>query len=225
MTSEHPTTAEDPTTQLRRLATHWAAAADRAFATGLTDPAAYARTTRLVSAVVQTLRERGDGADALLAAWRERHDLTAGVAATDELLTTDGLVVDDVAGAAFAMRHREVATAIAQEGRLAALAEHVGRTAWVVLEESGPFGGDPFVPYRRLEVDADRGEAVLVTTRPNDDFTAPVHVVEELHFDPATGALRPLVGDHGTLDPREFDSAEGRESHVAAVRGDPEDTP
>lgn len=225
MTSEQPTAAEDPTTQLRRLATQWAAAADRAFAAGLTDPAAYARTTRLVSAVVQTLRERGDGADALIAAWHERHDLTIGVAATDEILTTDGLVVDDVAGAAFAMRHREVAAAIAQERRLAALAEHAGRTAWAVLEESGPFGGDPFVPYRRLEVNADRGEAVLVTTRPNDDFTEPVHIVEALHFDPATGALRPLVGDDSTMGPREFHSTEGRESHVAAVRGDPGDAP
>ena len=55
--------------------------------------------------------------------------------------------------------------------RLAALDDARGRgETWAVLEESGEPAGDPFLPYRRLEVDVATGRALLVSATPDDEF-------------------------------------------------------
>lgn len=208
----------DPAGALGELSARWAAAAEQAFASGLTDPTTYTRTLRLVSAVVAALRARGDDAQTLLAAWSERRGLVTAVADGDPALTLDGLHLESVAGAAFAMRHREVAETIAGARRLAALAEHDATVRWAVLEESGPSAGDPFVPYRRLEVDAAAGRAIRVSTRANDEFSAAVHLVEELGFDRSSGALLPPDDTTVAGDLHQFSSAAERERHVAALR-------
>ena len=59
-----------------------------------------------------------------------------------------------------------------------------------MLEESGSSGGDPFVPYRRVEAEPSTGRALLVTTRPDDTFTGCVHEVVTGHIDVRSGALR-----------------------------------
>lgn len=219
MHDPRPTTPQDPVETLRSLVRLWSASADQAFATGLTDPAAYARTIRLVTATVDALRARGDSAEELLAAWSDRGDLLAAVAEADELLTLEGLNHDAVAGAAFAMRHREVADAITRTRRLATLAASRPEDDWVVVEEAGPFDGDPYVPYRRLEIDQTEGRAILVSTHPDETFSAPVHVVELLQFDPTTGNLGPADDDATATEPQEFSRAEDRERHVAQLRG------
>ncbi len=203
---------------LHRLARAWSAAADRAFASGMADPESYVRTTRLAAAVTAALRARGRGAAPLLAAWAERAELVAEVARSEELLTAAGLDSEAVAGAAFAMRYREVAAELVLDRRLAALAAETADSGWTVVEESGYSPGDPYVPYRRLEVEPTTGHALLVTTRADDGFTACVHAVERLRMDLATGELHPPTADAAGLEPPEYPTAEEREAEVARAK-------
>ncbi|MDA0641037.1 hypothetical protein, partial [Nonomuraea ferruginea] len=161
--------ARQAASELLRL---WTAAAERAFAGSAHQPDIYLRTTRLVGAVAQRLRESGRGLEPLVEAWAEHRELVRRVVESSELLTSDGLDVEAVAGAAFAMRYREALEEVTLDDRLAALAQAAPGAGWLVLEESGYRPGDPFVPYRRLEVDPATGRALLVTTRPDETFTA-----------------------------------------------------
>ena len=163
-----------PQPSLEALARQWQAASDQVFTSALSDPAAYIRATRLVGAVVADLRTRGHGREALLEAWREHREVIVQVASDDDLLTTEGLDLTAVAGAAFAMRHREVAHDMANDARREALSR-LTPAAWAVLEESGYAPGDPFVPYRRLEVHPGTGRALLVTTSPDECYRTCTH--------------------------------------------------
>lgn len=191
----------------------WTAAAERAFSGGVHQPDLYLRTTRLVGAVAQRLRELGRGLEPLVEAWPGHRDLVRRVVESSELLTSDGLDVEAVAGAAFAMRYREALEEVTLDDRLAALAKAAPDSGWLVLEESGYRPGDPFVPYRRLEADPATGRALLVTTRPDDSFTACVHTVEEGRIDLETGRL-----DSGEPRFREFTSSEEREAWVTRLK-------
>jgi hypothetical protein len=197
----------------------WNAAADRAFSAGIHQPDVYLRTTRLVGAVARELRECARGVEPLLDAWREYREFVRRVAESSDLLTADGLDVEAVAGAAFAMRYREVLEQITLDVRLAALAKAAPGVGWLVLEESGYRPGDPFVPYRRLEVDPGTGRALLVTTRPNETFTECVHTVERGSIDLETGRL--AADDPGALwyGLHEVASDEEREALVARLKG------
>jgi hypothetical protein len=86
----------------------------------------------------------------------------------------------------------------------------------VVLDEVGDPAGDPFVAYRRLEVDPVTGSGVLVETRPDESFTGVVHTVHAVSVDPASGELN----TDNSAGYWEFDSAPAREEHVAALRAD-----
>lgn len=212
---------DEPGERLHALSHRWADASERAFAAGPANPAVYAGTIRLVRAVVDTLREDEASAAALLAAWDARSELVASVTAADDLVTTDGLEVELVVAAAFAMRHHEVLAETTRARRRETLADH-GAVGWAILEESGPHQGDPFVPYRRLEVDAGTGRAILATTHPDDTFTATIHRVEQLSFDRSSGQLTsaPTSQTWGEADtaPTEFPDAEAREQHIRGLR-------
>ncbi len=85
---------------------------------------------------------------------------------------------------------------------------------WLVLDEVGDPAGDPFIAYRRLEVDPVTGSGVLVETRPDESFTGVVHVVQRISVDPASGELT----TDNSAEYWEFDSAAAREEQVAALR-------
>jgi len=79
---------------------------------------------------------------------------------------------------------------------------------------AGDADGDPFIAYRRIEVDPVTGHGVLVETRPDDSFTRAIHEVHLICVDPHTGELKYDSAEKL----REFKSASERESHVAALR-------
>lgn len=212
----------EPAPDARRVASEllrgWNVAAERAFAAGIHQPDIYLRTTRLVGAVARRLRASGRGLEPLVEAWPEHRELVHRVVESSEVLTSDGLDVEAVAGAAFAMRYREVLEEVTLDDRLAALAKAAPGTGWLVLEESGYRPGDPFVPYRRLEADPATGRALLVTTRPDETFTACVHTVEQGRIDLETGRFasgEPGEPGHGL---HEVASAEEREAWVAQLK-------
>jgi hypothetical protein len=210
--------AADPRKAADDLARLWTAASEQVFTTGVHQPDIYVRTTRLVAAVVQELRGHGRGIEVLLGVWPEHSDLVRRVARSSDLLTTDGLDVEAVAGAAFAMRYREVLEETTLGDRLAALAAAPAGTGWLVLEESGYGPGDPFVPYRRLEADARTGRALLVTTRPDDAFTTCVHVVEQGFIDLETGRLMARGPHDAGQGVQEVGSGEEREALVERLK-------
>ncbi|WP_433499189.1 hypothetical protein ACQP1K_02180 [Sphaerimonospora sp. CA-214678] len=212
MTEPDPRPGGDLRAVAEQLSRLWVTTSERAFAAALHQPDVYVRTTRLVSAIVRELRRRGRGLTPLLEAWHGRHELVRGVAASDGALTVDGLNVETIAGTAFAMRYREVLEEITLDDRLAALAAGPRDGGWLVLEESGHAPGDPFVPYRRLEVDPRTGRALLITTRPDDTFTTCVHVVESGIVDLETGRLAAdTAGEPGNAA-HEVGTAEEREA-------------
>ena len=202
---------------LETLARQWRAAADQVFAAPLSDPQAYIRATRLVGAVATHLRTLGRGAAPLITAWSRHREIVLRVTADDDLLTTEGVDVTAVAATAFAMRHREVAHEIAVDARREAISQLPSAT-WSVLEEHGYAHGDPFVPYRRIEVHPATGRAILVTTAPDESYSACTHWVEALVVDVSTGEITAPVDAGGQTLVRQFASEFEREAHVAELK-------
>lgn len=198
-------------TELAALSRRWNDAAESAFATVLDRPDHYQRTARMVGALVAALRAEATDASGLLAAWDRRTDLLDTVAAGDDLLTMAGLDPDATAGAAFALRYRELLAVFAAEDRLRALRTTTPENGWVVVEEAGYRPGDPFVPYRRVEVELATGRSILVTTQPDEEFSACLHRVDVATVDLTTGRLRPHEDASST---RELASEEEREAYV-----------
>jgi hypothetical protein len=200
----------------------WQQAEEKLYSAATTRPDLYQRALLLVGAVVDRLRGLGAGTGALLAAAARGPELVTEVLEERGMSGTE-LDLDLVARAAMAMRHREVAVeqAVRRRLRLLAEAQRSGRS-WVVLEESGDFAGDPFLPYHRLEADAGSGRALLVTATPDEEFRASVHAVQPLRVDLATGDVEeadptaPAATSHPT--------AQEREDRAAALRELPADS-
>jgi hypothetical protein len=213
--SDPPDQTASAQPSLETLARQWRAAADQVFTAALHDPQVYIRATRLVGAVAAHLRALGRGAAPLIAAWGRHREIVLRVAADDDLLTTDGVDLTAVAAAAFAMRHREVAHEIAVDARREAMSR-LPSAAWSVLEEHGHAHGDPFIPYRRIEVHPATGRALLVTTAPDESYSACTHHVERLVIDVPTGEITAL--EDGQTIGRQFASESEREAHVAELK-------
>jgi hypothetical protein len=172
-----------------RLAVDWQTASEHAFGSVLLQPEVYQRTALLVGALLRRLREEGPGPAVLVGAWDRRRALVDELQTADPRLRGAGGNLELVAGAAFAMRYREVVDEINAAQRLSRIAAEVPSAGWVVLEESGESDGDPFMPYRRVEAEPSTGRALLVTTRPDDAFTGCVHEVVPGRLDLLSGAL------------------------------------
>ena len=210
----YPQWSDKDVASAARLAADWQAASERAFGVALQQPEVYQRTALIVGALVRRIREEGRGPGALVAAWERRRPLLEEVLADDARLGATRTDLELVAGAAFAMRYREVVAEIEAAQRLHRLATATPREGWVVLEESGFAAGDPFMAYRRVEAEPSTGRALLVTTRPDDTFTGCVHEIAVGRLDPASGEV---AWDHESADDT-FTEATSREAAVAALK-------
>jgi hypothetical protein len=171
-------------------------------------------------------------AAALVGAWDARAGGTGDAAVDGAALPLTAAEREGLTAAAFAIRHGEVIGWLAARRRRRAMGRaardaQVARNGqgagdggveggWLVLDEVGDPAGDPFIAYRRLEVDPVSGVGVLVETRPDESFTGVVHAVQRVSVDPASGEL---TTDNST-EYWEFDSAAAREEQVAALRAD-----
>jgi hypothetical protein len=173
------------------VAASWQRAETLAYSTVTERPDLYQQVVRLVRLTADHLQLLGPGTSALLSAGERGPELVAAVAEDSGIPVWD-LDLGVVAGAALALRYREVRGEQAARDRLRRVAE--GRSAGravVVVEESGDPTGDPFLPYTRLDVEVATGRAVLVTTLPDDDYRGVVHGVRAVQLDLASGAVRP----------------------------------
>jgi hypothetical protein len=227
---------DTPQVRLHLLGPQWMAMAEEAFAGVTQSPERYVAAGRWVAAWLDRLRALPPGraahlepgsqddveerdaaaAAALLDAWDSRESADSGAPVP---LTAGERAA--LTAAAFAIRYAEVADWLAARRRrraMTAARSAAGASAngprWLVLDEAGDPAGDPFITYRRLEVDPETGSGVLVETRPDDRFTGVIHQVRTALVDPNTGEL--IIDDKSRS--WEFHSAGERESLVGRLR-------
>jgi hypothetical protein len=179
-------------------------------------PDLYQGVISLVGATVSRLRTMEASTSALLDA-ADTITTVVQQAAEDDGLALGGIDPALVGRAALAVRHREVVVeqaAAVRRDRLEAAAP--AARGWVVLEEAGSFGGDPFMPYRRLEAQPATGRGVLVTTTPDDEFRSAWHDVQAVSVDPRTGRIE--APSALPSEPRRFRSSVDREAYVTTLR-------
>jgi hypothetical protein len=94
-----------------------------------------------------------------------------------------------VAGAAFALRERELAVALAAAERRRRLADAArSGAAWVVVQQVGDVAMAAYGNYRRLEMHLPDGTGLASYAETDVDTAAPVFVIEQVALDPASGA-------------------------------------
>jgi hypothetical protein len=222
--------------RLHQLGRQWMATAEEAFAGVTHSPERYVAAGRLVAAWLDRLRalppgplpaqqhgqqpggpeDRAECDDAAAAALAGAWDARESDAVLDgAALPLSAAERAALTATAFAIRYAEVADWLAARRRRRALAAAAaGPGEWVVLDEAGDAAGDPFIAYRRLEVDPVTGSGVFVQTRPDDSFRGVIHEVRTASVDLSTGELN--------IDPTdkhwEFNSASEREELVATLR-------
>jgi hypothetical protein len=161
----------------------WDQAEARLFPLVMTQPDLYQRALGAVGRLLRRLRETCPDLPALLAAHERGGDLPGE--------QVPGVTPALIAAAACAMRYRELVTATAAAGRLAALARARERgLPWAVVEETGSADRAPYLPYQRIEADTASGRAVIVSIEPDETLSRAVYRLDSGQIDLASGALR-----------------------------------
>jgi hypothetical protein len=190
----------------------WQEAEQRLSGLAFSRPHSYEASLRAVRAVADEL-EPVRAVDELVALHGERTALAERVVRREGLPLGD-VVPAQVAGAAFAIRYREIraADARADVARRIGEARASGAT-WVVLHEEGiPSVGTP-QPYRRVEMHLPDGRGFTAFVDEDPDSGEPRFGVELLTLDPGTGRAATPPTDRRTFsDTREW------ERHVEDVR-------
>src|SRR4029450_12950834 len=101
-----------------RLAADWQSASQRAFGVALEQPGVYQRPALTVGALCRRIREEGRGPRVLVAAWEHRRALYDEVLAADAGPAPMRTDLELLAGAALALRYREVVGEIEAAQRL-----------------------------------------------------------------------------------------------------------
>jgi hypothetical protein len=195
----------------------WQRAETLAYSTVTERPDLYQLVIRLVRLTADHLRLLGPGTSALLSASERGSELVAAVADDSGIPAWD-LDLEVVAGAALALRYREVRAEQTARRRLRRIEEgSAAGQAWVVLEEAGAPEGDPFLPYSRLEVEVVSGRGLLVTATPDDDYRGVLHQVRAVRIDLATGGVGE---DPAAPDVRTYPDSASRDEAAADLRGE-----
>ena len=206
---------------LGELAQQWRSAERRLYPIVLSDPEAYQRYVLAVRALADDLGAIASP-QALAEAYRDgSRRASATLAASGRPF--DANAAGLVAGAAFALRHRELAAeleAAEVAGQLAA-ASRSGQE-WVVVREAGRPELAELGQYRRLEVHLPDGVGLHCFAEPQVDTDRPSFVVEVLPLDPATGAARAEVDERHTFgDPDAWAAGIAQLRHRIGRRPDP----
>src|SRR5215472_11573144 len=175
-----PTAAQVPPAVLRS----WDQAEAKIFPLVMARPEVYERALRMIADLAARLRETCPDLLALLTAHERGADLVTE--------PSPGVGPELIAAAACAMRYREIVTAGAAKGRLAALAQARDQGLdWTVVEENGDPARAPYLPYERVEAHVRSGRAVIISVEPDETLTGAVHRIDAADLDLATGGLRP----------------------------------
>jgi hypothetical protein len=200
------------------LVERWNVAERRLYPVVLARPDLYERYLTLVRLMADDLGELSTP-EALAAAFGEAMARAARTAARGGI-STHGLDLEVAAGAAFALRYREVKAAAARDAVAARVQEAAAKAEpWVVLQE--PPGGqapDPFAGAvsSRVELYVPTGVAVHSYVELDPDTYQPRYGVEAARLDPVSGEL--ARDEEPVATPRTFDDPAAWERAVAALR-------
>jgi hypothetical protein len=143
---------------------------------------------RLVRAVADDLGSVRTAED-LPGAWGRATDV-AEAAARRQGLADRVPDLEIVAGAAFALRHRELRAEAGWQETRRRIDQARGRgDAWVVVHEAGVPEAPFPVPYGRVEMRVADGLALHLSAELDPDTNAVVYAVEVLHLDPVSGQV------------------------------------
>jgi len=180
------TSGSDEKAGLDELVRRWQAAEDKLYPVVLVRPEAYASAVTLVRAVVDRLGGI-ESVDELAAAFGSSAQMVADVV-RDTGVSTEGVDLGLIAGAAFNIRHRDLRAAGQREQAKQRIREAAAAGQdWVVLFEAGRPDLAPLAPYRRLEMRRTDGLGIHASVTPDPSTGGPVFAVEVVQLDPATG--------------------------------------
>jgi hypothetical protein len=167
----------------REVLRSWDQAEAKIFPLVMARPEVYERALQMIADLAARLRETCPDLPALLAAHERGADLVTE--------PRPGVGPELVAAAACAMRYREILTAGAAQGRLAALARARDQGLdWTVVEENGDPARAPYLPYQRVEAHVPSGRAVIVSIEPDETLVRAVHRLDAAEVDLDTGGLQ-----------------------------------
>jgi hypothetical protein len=179
----------------------WDEAEARLFPLVMAQPELYQQALGAIQRLLGQLRETCQDLPGLLAAHERGGDLLAGA-------EVPGVRPALIAAAACATRYRELVAQLAAAARREALARARAQgLSWTVVEEIGQPDRAPYVPYQRVEAEAETGRAVIVSIGPDETLSRAVYRLDAGQVDVASGALR--IGDPlgSYLDPDECAAA------------------
>jgi hypothetical protein len=169
--------------EVAALVRRWREDEARLYPVVMVRPDLYERAGVMVRALADELRVHTT-VEALAAAFPHASKTLNGMLARSGL-ATDDLDLALVIGAAFGMRHREILAALERRRTLVLIAEARDRgDAWVVLHRSGT---PERTGYRLLEMHLRSGAALHVYIEPDPATGRPLHGLQQLRLDPATG--------------------------------------
>lgn len=152
----------------------------------------------------------------LLDMWPQALEMLAAVVSARGL-SAGNLPQEQVAGAAFALREREIKAQSDRQARQDRIgAARLSGDAWVLLDESGELDSGLTNPYQCTEMHVASGLAVMALVQSDSCDGAPSFVVSVIRLDPLSGEL--LDATPGIEDWVEHARREDFLTHREAVR-------
>lgn len=193
----------------------WAASEQRLYPMVASNAEQYQKIVVAVRALADETR-LATSIEQLATMWPNAHELLLSALSTRGL-PTSSLPLDQIAGAAFALRERE----IKEQNQRQAQQENIDAArrsgeAWVVLAKSGKLESGLFDPYQCTEMHVASGLAVMSLVQPDPSSGLASFVMAVIKLDPLTGAL--LDAEPGIEDWTEHAQQEDFVAHRDAVR-------
>lgn len=190
-----------------RLIGSWQAAEQRLYPIVMVNPEAYARYLALVRSVADELRAATTPEELTAAFDRSAEVVAAAVERTG--VSAEGLDLGLAAGAAFALRYREVVSEVGRASALRRIQEARERgEGWVIVFESGDPAG---ALHHRLEMHLSDGAGLRSYVEVDAETGGLRYVAEAMPLDPQTGdrvsEAPPLAEPETFTDPGAWERA------------------
>ena len=198
----------------------WTECERQLYPMAVSDAPGYQRAIMAARALADQLGEVASSEE-LAALWPRAGELLASVL-LERGLPAGSMPRDWVAGAAFALRDREIREAAQRKAHQERIeAARQGGEAWIVLDEAGDLAAELVNPYRCTEMHLDSGFAVVAMVQADPGSGDACYVVTVVRLDPGSGELldaSPKLEDLGLEGWAEFQGQEELIAHRATVR-------
>lgn len=193
----------------------WAEYEKQLYPMAISDSTGYQQALLAVRALADEMRNVAS-IEELVSMWPRAGEMLKSVVSTRGL-SAWSLPQDGVAGAAFALREREIREHDQHQERQRRIgAACKSGDTWVVLDENGKIDSGLSDPYRCTEMHVASGLAVMSLVQPDPSLGTAIFVVTVIKLDPLTGEL--LDVDPGIEDWVEHAHQEDFVAHREAVR-------